>query len=912
MGTTSRQQGLDTIAWYTLVFFSIVFFMREAAQLERLMATMTAVAMPLSLYGIAQAHRVDPIDTKMFYDSAYRPLSTMGNPIASAAVLSLTMPVSLFLFLRSTERWETHFTAITLSRFLTISGALANLAVLLWAWYTDFWIGSAVTASTIALWSAGARLKRIPQQVAIPIATLLSAMAIQIVAISYSQSRGGILSLTTGVFMFLLIRAGIQRRRTIVWILLISTSLCIAFVFLLNIPNSPLAFLQPLPGIVRLSNLLNYSGTYRLDTWTASQTALISDPLRALIGYGPECFAEAVSSFLPGTLTDGSMLVDRSHNDLLDLALMTGVVGLILFWGWVTAIILCGLNWVGLANTSGQRLLFLSCWIGASVLASVGAWQIKPSLIWVAAVAGAMAGLGAYLGLRNLSKVDVQSTLSDDAKGVMAMAMAGMLTHLVEVSFCFPVCATRTIFFMYAAVIVALGLRRIEAIVPREMVHNINPENAKNRRKQVHSADDSQLRADVRATDRGLNLMIAFGVSLFVSSLVGPHTYVGTAFGQRLVGVAVPLLLWLGIYVALPPHATVPSVGKLSFTKDFLTFLAMASGFSLFLSLLRSQSAPEPFFAETIIAGLFVLMMLVVILFALFLNRHDRAPWRPSLIWISYVCIFAATGVAAWILNGRPVLADIYSERSSRLFATESGSDRTIALAHASCELDAFAPHYKCHLAACLVSRAYEMAPGPDRDRLTDEADGAMKAAYDLNPRNIKTNNRLVHYYRIRYQMKGNMKQRAAYILESLKYAEAGLMLLPNDVLPRRLFAEVLSVAADIHYELGEMGQSEPLYLRMLEHGINPARAHLALGTIYLQQVKYSEAERHLEIAYTQAPADWRASYNLASYHLTMKNHMEALRYAKIALQLAPEPQRVSLQKVIDSIGLQNVTLIKP
>lgn len=90
--------GLDTYGLYS-VFAYLVFFavlatkIRDRGQIERLLWTLTAASIVVSVYGIAQHFGFDPL--KAVAGRPPRPDMSFGNPIFGAAYLIMTMPLTV-------------------------------------------------------------------------------------------------------------------------------------------------------------------------------------------------------------------------------------------------------------------------------------------------------------------------------------------------------------------------------------------------------------------------------------------------------------------------------------------------------------------------------------------------------------------------------------------------------------------------------------------------------------------------------------------------------------------------------------------------------------------------------------------------------------------------------------------------
>ncbi|WP_298818545.1 hypothetical protein [uncultured Chloroflexus sp.] len=186
-------------------------------------------------------------------------------------------------------------------------------------------------------------------------ATSAAVLALILITIFFSQSRGPWIGLGAGLFLFgslalwygrkHLQASGYQRgsrwmaRALAIWILVtfISGGFLIAF----NLSDAPLfARLREVPYIGRMGRLLEVesgTGLVRRLIWVGDQHArgtiglITSDPVRLFIGWGPESMFVAFNRFYPPSLANveaRGASPDRSHQAFLDEIVTKGLIGL--------------------------------------------------------------------------------------------------------------------------------------------------------------------------------------------------------------------------------------------------------------------------------------------------------------------------------------------------------------------------------------------------------------------------------------------------------------------------------------------------------------------------------------------------------------------------------------------------------
>jgi O-antigen ligase len=151
------------------------------------------------------------------------------------------------------------------------------------------------------------------------------AVAVMVLAILISLSRGGAVSLGVGGLVFLLVRIAAARRPTGRRVLL-ALSLAAA--------GGGLAFAAlPSEGRARVLSLVgatsDSSGRFRLGVWRDTLSLGASSPLA---GQGFGAFADALPPFKRGA---GDMRVEHAENDYLELFAEGGALGLVLVMGTV-------------------------------------------------------------------------------------------------------------------------------------------------------------------------------------------------------------------------------------------------------------------------------------------------------------------------------------------------------------------------------------------------------------------------------------------------------------------------------------------------------------------------------------------------------------------------------------------------
>ena len=429
-GSYQRLQGLVSQYAYIMLALIIIFNVRTRAQVERIITFAIATAAPVALYGLLQHQNLDPLPWAG--DVTTRVASSMGNAIFVAAWLIMIVPLLLYRIANLLDRLfsknsdlepETRdgdamrvvgYAGVALAQNLVLWAALGLIAAnqkpdfSLWfilpiaigIFYGMTFIYG--TARQSSRWFAWAQL------IALSLLLLLT-----IVIIYFTQSRGPEIGLIAGVMVFLL--AALWTRRMWKSLSLVGglLALFIAFLVVFNLPNSPIADWRNLPYIGRLGTITQLdegTGKVRTLIWQGAFNLIKSDPLRTVIGWGPESMYVAYNKFYPADLQHWELrnaTPDRSHNAYIDQMVTMGISGEL---AWLLLI--------------GSFLFF----------------------VWKA----------------------LRRTKTFASQALILGLTGGVISHLVEISVGIQIAATYTYFYTYLGIFVALTFFIEKTLQPSE------------------------------------------------------------------------------------------------------------------------------------------------------------------------------------------------------------------------------------------------------------------------------------------------------------------------------------------------------------------------------------------------------------------------------------------------------------
>ncbi len=641
LGSYVRMQGTYTFISYVAIFFMVVTHLRSRAQLNRIIYAIVLTSLPISIYGIIQHYGLDPLPWGG--DVKERVAANMGNAIFVAAYLIIAL-------------------------FLTLERLMDSVASLL----------SEEKGTTADALRAGG---------------YLFILAVQTVAIVFTQSRGPWLGLAAGLYVFgligmlLLSRWAARRPAAIpwlanavrpIWAAIIGLTVAgLAFLIVFNLPNSPLAGLRQQRFIGRLGTLMSTTeGTnaVRVLIWEGvvdmmlkphppiqqpDGTPDIWNPLRPLIGYGPESMWVAYNRFYPPDLAHyeaRNASPDRSHNETFDALVRTGLLGLgVQMWLYVS-IFYYALRWLGLIQVARQRNRFLVLLGGGALLGILMPLIADHSLrlAGIALPAGLIAGLIVYMTVELwLVPTQTPAAAGDSAERasdrgrhqlLLLALFAAIIAHFVEIHFGIAIASTLTTFWTLAGVLVVTGMGWIrEAEEQPETV--LAAAAALPREEASVSAKGSRPAGPApgpaaRQKARGRTLSGRPG-----AERPGGARPAATPTARR--SAPSPLLTFL-------PYAGIAAIVTLILTWDYLiNQTAAQSPFDILWRAftLRIDNANFRIVQSPMLLMLMLFTWGVGALLAVTEHRH-LWPGRDGRTWIGHALLYLAAGIGVWLIYG--------------------------------------------------------------------------------------------------------------------------------------------------------------------------------------------------------------------------------------------------------------------
>ncbi|HFE67218.1 MAG TPA: hypothetical protein ENJ93_08140, partial [Chloroflexi bacterium] len=516
-GSYQRMQGTYTTLSYIIIFLTTIGTMRSMTQVRRVVTTIIITSIPVAFYGLLQHFDLDPLPWAG--DVTERVAGHMGNAIFIGAYLIMVAPLTLARILASFSNimYDEEVSGADVARSSAYIFVLAiQLIAIYWSGSRGPWLGLGVGLFAfilivlVNLRNASADRGRFRWAEAgrgVLFVLLGTAAAYIIIRLLLQFLGGRFPSLSGGMGSFLafvgavglvvvaiFVMASARRGWRWLWFSWITLSLFLGvWLVAFNLPpdvTQPYAEMpvvgdvvatldewRELPRIGRFGRILEeQSGTGRvrvliwqgvLDLLAPHEPLQYPDGssdafnfLRPLIGYGPEAMYVAYNRFYPpelATIEARNASPDRSHNETFDALVITGIIGFVIWQALYLSVFYVAFRWLGVLRRKRDRNLLIGLWVGMGLLvAALFALWRGPVYIGVAYPFGTILGLVVYLiyyalAAESEAESDAQP-FAGDRLLVTALA-AAILAHYVEIHFGIAIAATRTHFFLYAALL---------------------------------------------------------------------------------------------------------------------------------------------------------------------------------------------------------------------------------------------------------------------------------------------------------------------------------------------------------------------------------------------------------------------------------------------------------------------------
>ena len=886
-GSYQRLQGTYTTLAYLVLFFLILQHLRRQSQVRRLVSTVIVVSLPISVYGLIQHYGLDPLPWGG--NVSARVAANMGNAIFVAAYLIMVVP-------------------------LTLSRVVESFSAILADEETD-WRDIILAVSYLFI------------------------LAVQMMCVIFSKSRGPWVGLLAGLLFFVLLLAHVRRWRIVTYACVTLALMGSLFLVLLNLPNTPLESLRALPYIGRLGRVFETergTGKVRVLIWEGAMQLISShppieypsgqkdvlNPIRPLIGYGPESMYVVYNRFYPPDLAHyeaRNASPDRSHNETFDALVTTGLIGFVVYMFLFASAFYYGLKWLGAITTPRQRDLFIGLWVGGGVAGAIffSLWQ-GIHFIGVGLPSGIALGLVSYLILRAILLPGAEAAESGGPHQLLLIGLiSALVAHFVEIHFGIAIAATRTYFWTYAGLMVVLGhyLRSAQAVVPdmapaeRSSGRRRRPRRSKRgpeRRGPGHQRWDSDLLS--RSLLMGL-ILVTMGFDYITAQFdlsTGGYSIMWLFGVTWLVGSVIFLGEWAPVkganwWSALGVYVLVSGGAFLLFQFTHNLQLHPGTTARTLDDLLR--------FADSIASVLpyyYLCVLALLLAMAAALVRGERLPaprWRLGNWWL-YSLLILGTMALVYATNLQVVMADIIYKQAQPYDKTKRW-EVSIPLYRRALEVAPYEDFYYLFLGRAFLEKAEgtpaeqaevtseltmgdvmgmkpELMARMSRWELLEACRLVLGRAQRINPLNTDHSANLGRLHRTWAQMTSDPVQRKEKLKHASVYYRQATSLSPHN-------AQLWNEWGLIHVLEEDPEQALKKYQHSLSLDEQYVQTHLLMGDLYVKGEDWDKAIESYQRALALQPDILQAHKVLGDVYAQQGKLEEAVEEKLIVLQTSPE-----------------------
>ncbi len=887
-GSLERAQGFYVLLAYVIVFLAARRILRTHDQVARLVTAILATSLPSALHALAQALHLDPIE--WLTEVVSRPSSSIGNPIFMGEYMVMLLPLTMVALVAA---WRAARHQAELRRYLAV-GALVVL------------------------------------------------VGLQLATFIVTQSRGAFLGFLAMVFYLGLLLAARAGDGRLVGGVTIAALAVIALLVFVNLPESPLEPVQEITYVGRLSEAVDpgsATGQQRIGQWEAGVALATSDPVRLLVGYGPDTILYAVEPFISANLHQIlPARTDRLHNEFLDIVATGGLVSLAAYLCLFLSAMRLGLVGLGLMDRRPRETWLLVAFVlGSGLLAGGAAWVLTGKRAFLVPVfgLGLAMGLGLYLlarfflphvmGTRPIPR-PAQSAASLTVEGIegegrqllVVGLLAALVGHLVAVQFSFGQTINRTLFWVILALLTALATRSGDA------TPTAPPSGRSRRRKRrpTPSVDQPGLMALLESSG-GDRLARSLLLGLILGVLLADFLLPWTDFLDPILLGLVGLTWLLGAVLA-----QVGAGDGLRLDRAGIAWPALSLGWALLvpllLALLKLSRGFHPIPAYSIFLA-WLGLTLAGLAVALTRTGSKRLPLWRSGRWPLYLSLTLVVGLVIFLSNIHVAQADIYL-KAAQLLRAEGQLDLSIALHRQALALAPDQDSYYASLSETYLEQAQAASDGNQRAAALEEALQAVRRARDLAPRDAIHFWNLALLYRAIAEGTADLAVHQAWLEHALEPLHQAIVLGPNRaalyVEQARVYLalewyeeaveasqqalardddsdETHAMLGDAYLGLGQLALAEESYRQALALEPDSLEAHRGLAALHLEWGEAEVSREEALMALQVAPHDHAALRTLALAYQELGSIQEALGAARQARDFAPPSQQTVLETLI-------------
>ncbi len=621
---------------------------------------------------------------------------------------------------------------------------------------------------------------------------------------------------------------------------------------------------------------------------------------------------------------------DRSHNETWDSLVITGGLGLAAYLGLFAAVFYYGLKWLGLINSNRQKVSFLALYFGGGVLSAIAfyLWQ-GVAFFGVALPFGVILGLIGYLTFSALfTKPGTEINKYSSARSItLIVLLSAIMAHFVEINFGIAIVATRTYFFAYAALLLAVGylLPQYGEYLARETTSTAPTpvSEPKRKRGKKYKGNDSRMgfwNRDIAVGSFITALLLIPLLFEYISNLNGGTSALQilwaslTRVNETAISygvLALVLTTWFAASILFASeHNSSPTTSSL---KTFALILGISGGIGLFYSFWLSGSlaslvknVPETLEElkaqsgsfEGLLTQFYFFIFLILFILAGYLPKSwPKNATRPSSFGIILAPIMLILVVVlSYFTNWRVIHADI----AFKLAEPFASSQQWVVANTLYQRAKNHAPdedYYDLFLGRGYLEQAKTTTTDSEKRAIFEIAEADLLKAQETNPLNPDHTANLARLYSWWAGQTQDPAERQSRGLISDDYYKRALVISPNSA---RLWSEWGILHLDI---LQQPERAFELLNQALEIDPKYDWPHTLLANYYLRIAQQTDDPAAKEDAFQKAIEHFRKAieltrsmssyYALASVYQTMNDFEnfiivleEALEYAELPIDI--------------------------
>ena len=462
LGSYSRLQGLYSFCAYVAIFFILITTIKERGQVERFFKVVILTSIPISIYGILQHYQLDPLSWSITMSDRIIG-ANMGNAIFVAAYLIMAVPLTISMLIESflaKNQDKDHDTARYITSLAYAVIVILQIACILFTQSRGPWLGLFAAFFVFFLVTLIFVARKNATDLRFNVKDMLKA---------FLFAFGGTVTGFIPAYLYFLIR-----KKGFRWLWLgfvFQVIILTAFLFILNLSDTPLKPILKIPYVSRLGEL-SYraeSGTTRVRIliWDGTIDLIRSNPMRMIVGYGPESMKHVWDTHSPPELAQHeskSSAPDRAHNETFDRIVTTGLIGFFLYMALMGSIFYFGFTWLGLITTKTHKVFFCTITVLGSLLGVLLPRVVQGtySFAGVGLAFGFMIAISIYLMAAPFTmRISSRQNSNEQTWRYFLILglLAGITAHFIEIHFGIAIASTRFYFFAYSAVIIILGIK---------------------------------------------------------------------------------------------------------------------------------------------------------------------------------------------------------------------------------------------------------------------------------------------------------------------------------------------------------------------------------------------------------------------------------------------------------------------